>query len=147
MTITSLQKSYTNTLTRSGDEFQLSVYTGEMTPETLVEQATKIIKAFPAVTNGFVDILFERAKEKGFSDQRIKDAVNHVIDNCQYPTPALANFLSFDKRIKIYSYDQVCIQVADKGADFNSFFRMEINKAPFWILKAEKELYSIPDNL
>lgn len=143
-----MQKYCTNTLIRDGDDFQLSVYTGTLTPETMIEQTKKVIKAFPALTNGFVDILIERAKERGFTDQRLKDAVNHVIDNCQYPTPTLANFLSFDKRMKVFTYEQVCSLVADKGANFDSsFFRMEINGTPFWILKVEKELYNIPDKL
>jgi len=29
-----------------------------------------------------------------------------VIDNCIYPTPTIAQFISFDKKIKIYDYLQ-----------------------------------------
>ena len=67
----------------------------------------KVRQAFPSLPVEFFDILSDRVKENGFSDQRLKDSVTNVIDNCIYPTPTIAQFISFDKRFKIYTYDQV----------------------------------------
>lgn len=90
-------------------ELSLSVYTGELKPQTVLGSIQEKIKAtFPALSTDFFDIFMERVKDKGFTDQRLKDAVNHVDDTCPYPTPTLANFLSFDKRIKNTHIQRTC---------------------------------------
>lgn len=60
-----------------------------------MESIKKIKLAFPDLPAGFYDVLSERIKSKGFSDERLNDAVNHVIDTCKYPKPTVANFISF----------------------------------------------------
>ncbi len=87
---------------------EISLYRGELTAKCVVESTAKIAKAFPQLTPGFYDMLMERIKEKGFCDERLKDAVSFVIDNCPYPTPTLANFVSFDRTLKIKTYDEMC---------------------------------------
>lgn len=118
-----------------------------MNAKMAVSEIVRILKAFPNVSDDFVDILFERAIAKGFTHNRFVDSVNNVIDNCQYPTPTLANFLSFDKRIKLLSYNQVCNEVTSQQAKFEDFTRIFINGKPFWITNADKEQYGLPIEL
>ena len=73
--------------------------------------------AFPQLTPAYYDILLERIKDKGFTNKRLTDSVNNVIDNCPYPLPALANILSWDKKIKTFSYSQICDMVTVRGYD------------------------------
>jgi hypothetical protein len=125
----------------------LSAYSGELTPDNIVLQATKIVKAFPSVSNSFIDLLIERIKDKGFSDRRLNDAVNFVIDNCQYPNPTLANFLSFDKRIKILDYDELCSAVVKQETKFDNYTPIKINGKSFFVRKKDKELYNLPNEI
>lgn len=57
----------------------------------------KVSQAFPTLPEPFYDLLCERIKEHGFTDERLKKSVNYVIDHCIYPTPTIAQFISFDK--------------------------------------------------
>ena len=120
-----LPKQYSNILEikENNNHFELSAYTDQLTPENLVNNITKIKKAFPVLSKEFYDILMERLKDKGFTDQRLKDAVNNVIDNCIYPTPTIAQFLTYDKNIKLYSYAQMVKLNDDYGGEAFKFFR------------------------
>ena len=63
--------------------------------------------AFPALQASFFDVLIPMLKECSFSDERLLNSVKNVIKTCVYPTPTIANFLSYDKKIKLYSYDDM----------------------------------------
>ncbi len=103
-----LPESSLKTLVKKNEDYcEISSYKGELTEKCMIESATKIKIAFPSLPVQFYDLLTQRIKDKGFSDERLSDAVNHVIDNCIYPTPTIAQFLSYDKNIKIYTYDQM----------------------------------------
>ena len=143
-----MQKSLLNPITVENDgSSAITVYRGDLKQETVVKNVAKIKAAFPALNPDFFKILIERLREKEFTDERLNDAVNNVIDNCQYPTPTLANFLSFDKRIKVLSYDELCNLIYKHEASFESYSRISINEKNFYIRKADKELYNIPDSL
>ena len=86
---------------------EISLYSGGLTIDA-VKQAKNVLQiAFPDLTLDFYDIFFARIKENNFSDERLKDAVNHVIDTCVYPKPAIANFILFDKKIKLVKHQQI----------------------------------------
>lgn len=107
----------------------------------------KVKAAFPALDPLYYQILVERLKNKGFSDQRLIDAVNNVIDNCQYPTPTMANFLSFDKRIKILTYSQATSMIPPGKNMDEVFTKIKIKGQLAWIRTEEKNIYNIPDEL
>jgi hypothetical protein len=94
-------------LIKKDGHFEISVYNDELTKPVIVEMNIKIKQSFPGLPAGFYDVFSDRIKANGFTDQRLIDAVTHVIDNCIYPTPTIAQFISFDKNIKLYSYDQI----------------------------------------
>ena len=145
----SLQKHSSNILAvrNENGEKTITVYTGELTPETVLTSIKKIKATFPALSNDFYDIFMERVKDKGFSDQRLKDAVNHVIDTCQYPTPTLANFLSFDKRVKLYDYNQFCSLVTEGKASWGAYDRIKGNGSIYFVSKSDKAQHNIPDEI
>lgn len=80
----------------------------------------KILKAFPKFEENQIDVLKERWKSLGFSDQRVIDAVNHVIDTYEGwdKVPNLANFIQFNRYY--LSYEQAIerglhnCEIADK---------------------------------
>lgn len=92
---------------RENNPSSISIYKGNLTPKVLVESTVKVRKAFPELEDGFFEVFSERVKACGFTDDRLRDAVNYVIENCVYPTPTIAQFISWDKRIKVYSYEEM----------------------------------------
>jgi hypothetical protein len=87
--------------------YTISPYKGELSGPCVKEQLNKVNRAFPELDAGFYEVLSDRIKELGFTDERLIDAVNYVIDNCIYPRPTAAQILSWDRRIKVYTYTQM----------------------------------------
>lgn len=112
------------TKNEQGDCF-ISKYSGELTAQALSRSVAKIKASFPQLPPEFYSILIDRVKAVGFCDERLIDSVNYVIDNCIYPTPTIANFLSFDKKKRLYSYKEVA-DLIDKGDKMENFEIVEI---------------------
>jgi hypothetical protein len=85
-------------LTQTNDD-TVSIYQGKLTQQGIIEGVKIIKKAFPALPLDFYDILIDRLEIHGFNNERFYDAIIFVIDTCHYPTPTIADFISYDKRI------------------------------------------------
>jgi hypothetical protein len=96
----------------------------------------KLATAFPALPTGFFAIMIERMRANQFSDQRMIDSIGYVIDNCLYPTPTIANLISYDRRVKLYTYQEVC-EYVDRGGQMEDFIKREIRGTVYRILKSE----------
>lgn len=66
-----------------------------------------IKKSFPSLPASFYDVFDDRVRANNFTVQRLKDAVDYVIDNCPYPMPTIANFISYDKAVKYKTYEEM----------------------------------------
>jgi len=93
----------------------VSVYAGELTTKNWIDNVKRLKKTFPGLTEGFYDVLAERLTDNMFSDQRLTDAVKHVIDTCIYPTPTIAQFISFDRRIELLKYEDMLRKTDEMG--------------------------------
>lgn len=102
-----------------------------------INQVKRLSTAFPTLPEGFYDILLERIKENGFSDQRFQDAVSNLIDTCPYPQPTIANIISWDKKIKLYTYCEV-VEKVNEGHSMHDFQKMEGKKT--WIKVTDAKL-------
>lgn len=121
-------------------ETYLSLYNGELTPKVVTESMAEIKAAFPALPAEFFTILSRRIKDNGFSDDRIRDAVRHVIDNCIYPSPTIAQFISFDKNVRLYTYFEMVEMVNNANGDakvWDYYDCRKINGKLFWVSKGE----------
>lgn len=117
---------------KNDNGYEISIYSGELTKPIIVEMTVKIRQSFPALPVGFFDILSDRLLANNFTDQRLKDAVEYVIDNCVYPTPTIAQFISFDKRIKLYTYNQILNMNSEfSGKVFQYYKSVRIGKNEF----------------
>ena len=85
----------------------LSIYKDELTKECIVECNLIIRQAFPTLTQGFFVQLNRLIKENSFTDQRLREATDYVISTCVYPQPTIAQFLSYDTRIDLYTYQDI----------------------------------------
>jgi hypothetical protein len=96
----------------------------------------KIKATFPSLPKEFFIVLRERLGANNFTDQRLIDAVNHVVDKCIYPTPTIAEFISYDRRTKLYTYNEALNKVSEYGRPMTEIFAMkEIDGKKYWILK------------
>ena len=124
----------------------MSLYNDELTAENTTLNMVKIQKVFPALNKEFYDIFQERLKDKGFTDKKLNDAVNNVIDTCIYPTPTIANFLRYDRNIKLYSYEQM-IKLNNEyaGQAFKYFRPVKIDnlEKPMYASKTDIEKYDL----
>lgn len=85
----------------------------------------------------FFNILSERISDNNFSNERLKDAVNHVLDNFQYKELNISDIIRFDKRIKLYTYNEVCTLVTKGLVSFDEYEVKTINDSTFWVKKTD----------
>ena len=64
------------------------------------------------------------------------DAVNNVIDTCEYPTPVIGKFLSYDKKKQLFTYAQFA-EMNMQGEKLKYFNTIEINGVRYYYRKEE----------
>ena len=99
-------KKSEQSLKTNSDTSQISIYSGALTKTAVAKSIVHIKASFPTLPSHFYSIFAERIEANGFSDQRLIDSVNYVIDNCPYPQPTIAQFISYDKNVKLYTYTE-----------------------------------------
>ena len=125
------------------NEKSLSIYVGDLNLKTVLQQNIRIAKAFPQLHEGFYEILNQRLKENQFTDKRLIDSVNHVIDTCQYPTPTTGNFISFDKSVEVLTHNDLLKMLTDDRNVFDRYEAVRIPEVdkPRYILKEDINKY------
>ena len=111
------------------NQYFISKYNDDPATELDIVNACKSISVCFDVTNDYIALLADRMIAFDFTKQRVQDAVNHVISNCKYPKPTIAQFLSFDKKQRLYNYQQYCRMTQD-GVQMKS---VKINDKPYWV--------------
>lgn len=130
-------------------ELYLSVYRGELSTRTVIECGKKIKQAFPSLPPGFYDVLSQRISHHKFSDERLRDAVNHVIDNCIYPTPTIAQFVGFDKRVRVLKYEEYLAKIGEYGSWVGKDYapiKFHDQERPVWIHVNDIKKYNIKND-
>lgn len=127
---------------------EISIYKGELTGPCLVNCVVTIKKAFPSLPIDFYDVFTDRLKANGFTDERLRDAVNYVVDTCIYPTPTIANFISFDRRFKVFNYEEMLSKLNEYGSDpkfWDSYKRINLpdREKPVWIHINDAKKYKL----
>lgn len=119
-------------------EMAVSLYQDEdASPRDIAVSMKRLELAFPKMERGFFDLLAERVIANGFTAERLKDAVNHVLDNFQYKELNISDIIRFDRRVKLYTYSDVCQMVTSGKAVWEDFEKREINGKLFRIKKAD----------
>lgn len=120
----------------NGQKNSISLYSGVLTPKTEARCVLMLKQAFPQLPVGFYNILHDMIRDDGFSDSRLMDAVKHVIKTCIYPTPTIAQIISYDRRVKLHTYVEVCTMI-EKGYRMDDFEKRQHRGRNFWVLKSE----------
>ena len=115
---------------------EISLYEGGELPdkEFIINQLKRLHNAFPQLKREYMVTLNERITDKKMTKEQIHDAVSRVIDTCVYPVPGMAEILSFDQRVKLYTHKQILLKL-DEGYTFQDFEQIEIEGKLKWIEK------------
>jgi hypothetical protein len=133
----SLQKLSPLSLIEKDGKQYMSIYEGELTQAEMAKCMARLKIAFPSLPKEFYGLLGNRMKEKGFTDDKMRDAINYVIDNCKYPIPTISEILSYDRVVKLYSYNEVSNMVMRGQASFDDFEKREIGGKIYRVLKSD----------
>lgn len=109
----------------------------EASPTDIAVSMKRLQAAFPKMENTFFNLLAERVLDNGFTAERLKDAVNHVLDTFQYKELNISDIIRFDRRARLYTYSEVCAMVSKGQAAFADFETREINGKCFRVRKAD----------
>ena len=118
-----------------GDE--ISVYAGYLTQPAVTQQSGRIRQVFPQLSAGWHGEFLHAIRRHGFTDQRLLDAVNHVIDHCRYPQPTVADFVSFDQSVKFRSYDWMVRNSNETVSMWDHYTQVRIGNATVYISNSD----------
>ena len=119
-------------------ELGLSLYQDTYaTPDNIASAIKRLRGAFPKMSGEFFDILYERIDKNKFTKQRLEDAVNNVLDNFQYKELNVADIISYDKRVRLYTYAQICDEIANGRATTDDYERVERDGKNYWAKKVD----------
>lgn len=121
---------------------EISIYKGELSPNVVAGQMLKLTTVFPTIEDEFINVLAERIVANGFSNERLTDAVDNLVDNFKYPRPSIADVIGFDCRIKIYDYSEYSAEILGKKSSGNDFTKHWIDDKLFWVKISECERYN-----
>ena len=118
---------------------EISLYgQGKVSTKVLANCFIDLKKTFPKLPDGWYDILEKMLDEEKFTDKRLIDATNNLIKTCIYPEPTIANILGYDKKQKLYSYEDILEITKDYSAYQRGLFWDNLEKyGNFWIKKGE----------
>lgn len=97
------------------------------TQEEIKSEVRKLMAAFPDVTNDFLIVLIERMIENKFTKERVKDAISKTIDTNPYKRPSIADIISFDRKVKLYTYSEISAKCYPGYSAFDHFKKVEID--------------------
>jgi hypothetical protein len=127
-----------NTINRGEKgEMSISTYTDRLaTKEEIAVGMAKLCSAFPKMESGFWSILAERIVANNFTQERIKQSVEYVLDNFQYKELNIADVIKFDKRVKLYTGNEF-MNAQSKGIPPSEFEKREMEGKIYWVLKED----------
>ena len=131
--INGLRKSFT--LSSSRKKTEISLYEGGQIPDEkrINDEMKRLRAAFPKIHEEYYFILTERIISKHMTADQLHDAISGVIDNCIYPVPGMAEILSHDRKVQLYSHKMIVDIMIPKGYDFSDFEMIEIDGEKKWI--------------
>jgi hypothetical protein len=140
-------KSLTHLTTNSPtlNDNSISIYQGTLSKIVLASCIKNIRSAFPELPAQWYDVFTDRIKALKFNDDRLINSVNNVIDTYTYKNPPVALFISFDTRIKFFSYSEaIDILTANRyNPNFLKPCKIPGHNKPKWCYQEDIEKYNI----
>jgi hypothetical protein len=103
-------------ISQQDNNYSLSIYKkGKVSAKCIVSEFKRIKAAFPQLPKDFYDILSERIKANEFTDKKLTDAVDNLVDSYVYPNPPISSIISFDTKVRLYTYPEIIGLVNEYG--------------------------------
>ena len=108
MPLSKSESHFPKLIKTDNEKFELSLYAdGFPTKEDLITASNRLSIAFPKMPKEFFVLLTEFVIKHKFTAKRLSDSVNHVIANFQYKELNISDIIKFDRRVKLYSWEDV----------------------------------------
>jgi hypothetical protein len=118
-------------------ELSISEFTDELaTSSEIAVGVSKICASFPRMEPEFWNILAERIRANRFTSERLRQAVEFVLDNFQYKELNISDIIKFDRRVKLYTAGEFAY-AQTTGIDPSEFEKREIDGVMYRVLKAD----------
>lgn len=135
----------------SNGKAELSIFANDVPApaEDIVVASMKLATAFPKMEQGFFDLLAERIVKRGISKGRLQYAVDYVLDNFTYQRMTIADVMSIDRKVQVWRYEEMTTEARRNGRTTDDYVTLYIGDEPkpFWVHKADKVRFNIPDRL
>lgn len=113
-------------LSNSGEHYEISLYAdAPATDEQIILCTERLRDNYPNQTAGFWAELQSQIEKVGMSGQQLADAVDNVLQNHHYATIRIADVVNFDKKRKLYSYQQMANLIAQHIGSSTDDFEIE----------------------
>jgi hypothetical protein len=99
----------------------------------LATSIKKLQVAFPSRPPEFFNLMAERIVANGFSDERLEDAVGCAIDTFGYKEINISDVVNFDRKIRLYTYNEVADMVQQGYRMDRDFEKRDVNGRAFWV--------------
>ncbi len=73
-------------------------------------QIQRLREVFKHNDDDFYKLLSSRVVVNNFTDKKLKDAVSNAIDTFPYKELNVADIINFDKKLKLYNYEEMLRQ-------------------------------------
>jgi hypothetical protein len=100
---------------------------------------------FTNVSEEFIQLSVKMAIEQGFSKERFKHACKALLLSHVYPTIQIANLLSHDVKISLYTHEDKLKALNEMGVPFDSWVMWgeQENGKPYWAKKKDLDSLNI----
>lgn len=113
----------------------ISLYRDEVAKPADIAKEIQLLKySFPDITEEFTAVLMDRIFANRFTKQRIHDAVGFVLDNFHYKNLNIADIISFDRKVKSYTYGEMTA-LCTPYRTTESFEMIVLNGKKLWVEK------------
>ncbi|MDR0384528.1 MAG: hypothetical protein LBH60_00450 [Prevotellaceae bacterium] len=122
---------------KTDEGYAVSLYTDSLaSPDEIVTAISRLKIAFPKMGIRFFAILSEFIIKHEFTGKRLTDAVDHVISDFQYKELNISDIIRFDRRKRLYTYNEMCTMIhKGEARTTDDFVKREIDGKLFWVKK------------
>ena len=118
-------------------EFEISIYCDKIADKQEIKKGlNRLMGAFPKMEKEFWLILAERISANNFTSERLKQSVEHILDNFQYKELNIADVIKFDRRVKLYSGKEFMLMQM-QGIHPSEFEKRVIDDIFYWVKKVD----------
>lgn len=115
------QMRYRETREEGESRYSISIYRGETaTKQEIAEILQSFSSVFPTYTKEKMAMLANTIYDEWFTRARLVEAIKYVIKTCRYKEPTIADIVSFDRCVKLYTYNEACRLVTSGQARFDN---------------------------